>query len=206
MAKAQGPVQNLGAIGENVARNVRTIRDRMSYETLSKKLTALGRPIPVLGLSRIESNARRVDADDLVALAVALGVSPVRLLLPAEDVGEVPLTPTERASWAAAWAWATGERPLPASEHVAEVDAETFERDNAPHRARVGSRELVKWEEQLGALRDGLREATDAEVPASVIRAYVDFWTVVQASIRPTTNAIRRAVRKGNEGGDDGSR
>ncbi len=42
----------------------------------------MGREIPPLGLRRIESGERRVDADDLVALAVALGVTPITLLMP----------------------------------------------------------------------------------------------------------------------------
>lgn len=54
----------------------------MQYQELAERLEKVGRPIPVLGLRRIESEERRVDADDLVALAIVLNVSPVRLLMP----------------------------------------------------------------------------------------------------------------------------
>jgi transcriptional regulator with XRE-family HTH domain len=54
----------------------------MQYQELAERLEKVGRPIPVLGLRRIESEERRVDADDLVALAIVLGVSPVTLLMP----------------------------------------------------------------------------------------------------------------------------
>ena len=61
----------------------------MGYTDLSERLKDLDRRIPPLGLRRIENGARRVDADDLLALAVALGVSPVTLLMPnADDGGE----------------------------------------------------------------------------------------------------------------------
>ena len=49
---------------------------------LSRQLAEMGRQIPPLGLRRIESEDRRVDVDDLVALALALGVSPITLLMP----------------------------------------------------------------------------------------------------------------------------
>jgi transcriptional regulator with XRE-family HTH domain len=74
----------LGPTGNTVRDNVLRYRTRMNlgYADLARRLEALGRPIPVLGLSRIERGERRVDVDDLLALAVALGVSPTSLLLP----------------------------------------------------------------------------------------------------------------------------
>jgi transcriptional regulator with XRE-family HTH domain len=44
------------------------------------RLAALGRPILPSGLSKIEQSTRRVDVDDLVALADALRTVPSRLL------------------------------------------------------------------------------------------------------------------------------
>ena len=55
----------------------------------SRSLAALGRPILPSGLSKIEQGARRVDVDDLVVLADALGTVPSGLLrrhdLPSEN-------------------------------------------------------------------------------------------------------------------------
>jgi transcriptional regulator with XRE-family HTH domain len=137
MPKAQGQVQNLGPAGERVAENVQRLRGAMSYRELSERLDALGRPIPVLGLSRIESKARRVDADDLMALAVALDVSPVRLLLsPERTDDDVPLTPAHAAPWAAAWRWATGEQPLLGRDDELRVDSprvKAFIAENRPY-------------------------------------------------------------------------
>ncbi len=54
----------------------------MSYAELSRRPEELGRPIPPLGLTRIRDGKRRIDVDDLIALALALDVSPAVLLLP----------------------------------------------------------------------------------------------------------------------------
>lgn len=72
----------VGPTGETVRANVRRLRGGMQYKELAEKLAAVGRPIPALGLRKIESGGRRVDADDLMALAVVFGVSPLALLLP----------------------------------------------------------------------------------------------------------------------------
>jgi hypothetical protein len=47
---------------------------------LSSYLEALGRPILPSGISKIEQSTRRVDVDDLVAFADALGTVPSALL------------------------------------------------------------------------------------------------------------------------------
>jgi transcriptional regulator with XRE-family HTH domain len=67
-----------------LARNIRRIRGQrgLTYVKLATQLTEAGRPIPVLGLRRIERRERRVDADDLTALAVVLGVTVQQLLDP----------------------------------------------------------------------------------------------------------------------------
>jgi transcriptional regulator with XRE-family HTH domain len=47
---------------------------------MSARLVDLGRPIPANSLSRIEIGQRRVDLDDLGAIAQALGTEPHELL------------------------------------------------------------------------------------------------------------------------------
>jgi transcriptional regulator with XRE-family HTH domain len=127
----------IGATGARVAENVRQLREqrRISTRALAERLAELGRPILATGVTKLEAGQRRVDADDLVALAVALGASPLRLLLPAEDIdGEVPLTPERSAPWAVTWRWAVGEQPLPESgESDEDIDAVwDFMRENRP--------------------------------------------------------------------------
>jgi transcriptional regulator with XRE-family HTH domain len=104
-------VETIDAI---LGRNVAELRDRrrLSVRALSARLAELGHPILASGISKIENGSRRVDVGDLVALALALDVSPVRLLLPGERVDRVQLTRDRSASWEAAWRWAVGEQPL----------------------------------------------------------------------------------------------
>ncbi|HEX6076350.1 MAG TPA: helix-turn-helix transcriptional regulator [Micromonosporaceae bacterium] len=104
----------LGPTGHTVRENIERLRkqSRMSYRELSEALAASGRRIPPLGLSRIEGGTRRVDADDLVALAVVFGVNPNALLLPHTATGDVEITGYGRV-WAwKAWWWAEGRSPL----------------------------------------------------------------------------------------------
>jgi hypothetical protein len=77
-AKALG----FGPTGEAVARNIEHCRVALdlSYAELSRLLTEYGCPISPLGLTRIRDLRRRVDVDDLAALASVLGVSAHLLL------------------------------------------------------------------------------------------------------------------------------
>lgn len=109
MADEKTSGRPLDSTGETVRSNLRRIRDRqgISGPDLSAKLIDLGRPIPPLGIHRIEAGKRRVDVDDLMALAVALQVSPISLLMPVSDdpeaqvtaTGVGPLTAYELLSW-----------------------------------------------------------------------------------------------------------
>lgn len=115
-AKSAG--RPLGTTGETVRKNIRRIRDErgVSGPELSERLAGLHRPIPPLGIHRIESGTRRVDVDDLVAIALALGVSPLALLLPTEAAAV--LSDGERYSFERIWDWGTGRSPLLATDDV----------------------------------------------------------------------------------------
>lgn len=152
----------LGPTGEQVRANVVRIREArgMTKKQLADRTQELGRPIPPLGISRIEAGARRVDADDLVALAVALQVSPVALLLPwaarADDAVEV--TAAGAVPAAAAWLWADGVRPLTLSEADPTADMQRFALDSRPAWARNAIRLAMEhgqvgmgeWDERTG--------------------------------------------------------
>ncbi|WFE46277.1 helix-turn-helix transcriptional regulator [Verrucosispora sp. WMMD1129] len=114
MSDDEKPQKNpLGPTGHRVRENIQRIRTerRLTYRELSDRLADLGRSIPTLGLSRIENGTRRVDADDLVALAIALDVSPLALLMPAQD-SPIDLAAGVRIGWKPGWRWAAGEHPL----------------------------------------------------------------------------------------------
>lgn len=106
----------LGPAGEAVRLNIRRIRDAqgISGAELSQRMRNEGRPIPLVGIQRIESGERRVDVDDLMAFAIVLGVTPITLLMP---VGVQPDDGLSRygSTAAAFWEWLRAELPLPST-------------------------------------------------------------------------------------------
>lgn len=96
--------------------NVKRLRGATQYKELSERLAAIGRPVPALGIRRIESGERRVDVDDLMAFAVVFDVSPLALLLPADGEGGLSsrLTgvPGREVAHNTQWLWALGQEPL----------------------------------------------------------------------------------------------
>src|SRR5215469_15370529 len=107
----------IGPIGQNVVRNVEDLRRSrgLSLRELSDRLAAIGRPILSTVLHRLGQGKRRVDADDLVALALVLGVNPSALLLDrdAHDNDMIELAPEVRQRSYAVWKWVDGAMPLP---------------------------------------------------------------------------------------------
>lgn len=77
----------VGPVGDWVRHNVtRLIKQRhMSRADVIRRVVELGRYMDYAALRRVERGERRVDADDLVALATALGVTPAQLLEPPTD-------------------------------------------------------------------------------------------------------------------------
>ncbi|MFD3849218.1 helix-turn-helix domain-containing protein [Streptomyces microflavus] len=72
----------LGDTTRHVGRTVRDLRERQGTSTtvMAQRLTALGRRISQSGVTRLETGQRRIDVDDLVALAAVLGVHAAALL------------------------------------------------------------------------------------------------------------------------------
>lgn len=108
-------METLETLEAAVARNVSELRHlrRLSVRGLSERLKELGLQLLPSGVTKIEKQERRVSVAELVALAVALEVSPVRLLLPAGRTNnDMLVTPNMSAPWAAVWRWAVGDQPL----------------------------------------------------------------------------------------------
>lgn len=130
-----------------LAANVADLRARRGLTTraLSARLAELGHPILASGISKIENRTRRVDVGDLVALAVALEVSPVRLLLPGGWVDEVRVTGERTATWEAAWRWATGEVPLTDQPlELSDPRVKTFIDESRPYEGRPWIHEAAR--------------------------------------------------------------
>jgi transcriptional regulator with XRE-family HTH domain len=108
----------LGATGQTVAKNLRRLRtDReLSLKELAEKAAASGRKFGINALSQAEKGQRRLDVDDLVALAAALDVTPAALMLPVTIDREAPVQITgvkEPVPAQRAWRWMVGDQPLP---------------------------------------------------------------------------------------------
>lgn len=105
-----------GPASRRVAENLRRLRGGLSYAELSRRLARTGHHILDTGLLKIEKGERRVDVDDLTALAIALGTTPNRLLLPLAGIEHEAeagqLAPGTASTPGMAWAWAAGEVPL----------------------------------------------------------------------------------------------
>lgn len=106
----------IGPTARTVGENIRRLRADIgiTQTELSRRLAENGRPIPVASIGRIESGDRRVEVDDLVAIAIALGVGPLALLLP--DT-RLPVDVVEITGWGAvradeAWLWGASGVPI----------------------------------------------------------------------------------------------
>lgn len=85
----------LRVAGNNVRRNVQRLRMQRhwSYRDLEERLSRAGRAIPTVELGWIEAGERRVDVDDLVALAAVFDVGVEQLLQPPADCDTCHGTP-----------------------------------------------------------------------------------------------------------------
>ncbi len=125
----------LGATGEQVRMNVRRLRERLglSQSQLARLTAETSRSLAATAINEIENGARRVDVDDLVALAGALGVNPNALLMPDRvgDDHDVELSGIGTVNSGRAWQWARGYSPIrddPESlaDHTADLARATF--------------------------------------------------------------------------------
>jgi transcriptional regulator with XRE-family HTH domain len=104
-----------GPLTRQVAENAHKIRTqrRLTLADVADRMTALGRPLTLNGVSKIERGNRGVDLDDVVALARALDVPPVVLILPLGAEPTVEVFPGASASTWDAARWFTGEQQFP---------------------------------------------------------------------------------------------
>ncbi|MEV6124883.1 helix-turn-helix transcriptional regulator [Streptomyces sp. NPDC052077] len=87
----------IGGSGSHVAEAVAAHRQRLGWDQalLARRVTEAGRPMSASVLGKVEAGTRRVDVDDLVALAAALDVPPARLLPGASDPDPGPSGQTD---------------------------------------------------------------------------------------------------------------
>lgn len=98
-----------GITHEHVSANIRAARQAIGLDvrTTSRLLTEAGRKLSPSGISKIENGDRRVDVDDLTALAYALRTTPAALLTPPDAATAVTGVP-EQYTEEEIRAWITG--------------------------------------------------------------------------------------------------
>ena len=112
-ALVAGKEPDTGPTAATVAHNVERLRKAlgMNFTQLSEALQSRASwSINAVGIRRIESGERRVTTDDLMALAVALGVSPVTLLMPNTTHADDKVSATglvEAKTSRVVWEWLT---------------------------------------------------------------------------------------------------
>jgi transcriptional regulator with XRE-family HTH domain len=163
---------SLGPTGQRVAENVWKIREARGYtktELAQRTVHEVGRSMSLNVLTLLEAGQRRVDADDLVSLALALRCSPNRLLLPGQASNdEVALTAHVIPLAWQAWRWACGESPLALTGEGLSAwdDYVRFPRENRPHRGAGYTREQAQANAHLlDPIRDAVTRAIEAGVP-----------------------------------------
>lgn len=116
------PTVDLGPLGQQLAKNVKALRGSTPLRELEARLRDLGRPILASGLVKLEGGRRRVDIDDLVALARALRVPPILLVLPLGIQETTDVLPEWTVDTQAAARWFAGEGRLSSGLTAAEYD------------------------------------------------------------------------------------
>lgn len=172
-----------GPTAQTVRANIAEFREaaELTYAEMSRRLDEAGRPIPPLGLRRIEAGERRVDVDDLTAIAVVLDVSPMRLLLPGVQSAAIDgeATGTGIHSTHDLWVWALGYKRL----GVPLVGSRDYARRSAPRhilsRRERAERRATWLSDQLDHVRQKISEISavgkdDQFAAEGLLRRYHD--------------------------------
>jgi transcriptional regulator with XRE-family HTH domain len=141
---------------------------------LAKRMTELGIPWDRSIVANLENGRRNlVSVDELLALALVLGVAPNRLILgPEHDSEPVRLAPAVETTANRAWEWACGERAIRPGVHGSPPwrDHVAFMTENRPHAAGDLFAQITEHREALRPVVRAALAALDAGVPGSVLQ------------------------------------
>ncbi|WP_446218800.1 helix-turn-helix domain-containing protein [Micromonospora sp. IBHARD004] len=156
----------------------RTARD-MSAQQLADACAKLGHPIPRSVLANIESGRREaISVPELLVLARALRVTPLRLLVPLGHEEMVDIAPGVRTPTTWALYWLRGDSASPTNDEPGDATVHDF----VAH-----DQELSRWSwaaDLAASIRAGEMEGTDQEVEryeADAERARMNLQTIRRA-------------------------
>lgn len=97
-----------------LAERMRAIRQRrrLSAREVADRIAQQGGKLGRASIAKIEVGERGVTVDEVFLIAAALDVSPTNLLLPAEPMAEVAVTPKETVAAVEVREWIYGQRRL----------------------------------------------------------------------------------------------
>lgn len=110
MPRKKTGLQVRDVIGERL-RQLR-MKHGWQQQELAEELDGIGWPMDRTAVAKIETGARNVSVEDLLALAAALGVEPSALLLPRDDYADISVTPVLNAPAWRVRAWMHGYQPV----------------------------------------------------------------------------------------------
>lgn len=159
-----------GVQGATVAANVKRLMEEQNLNSgsLARKIAEIDQPTELadgtavkpakladLAIRRIVAGERKVDVDDLVLLAYALGVAPVTLMQPqAKTAGQKVLAPVGEVSAIGVWEWMIGRRP-PESMQLSSVGITSGYWDLSGHLVRYILGVVPAWSDEAGNVLRG---------------------------------------------------
>lgn len=177
---------------EVFARQLIEVRGERGWtqQRLAAALTQVGHPLGHKTISAIERGDRNVLLEDVVAIARALGCSPLRLMTPARTETVAATRKGGAVIGSDYECWLLGEAPLPGASAQA---WETFYDLNGDSRVDSWIRRLFP---RLQAVRDGVREAMRHIGPGPITPAQVKAVGRIGQQIAEDAALIERDVRR----------
>lgn len=185
-----------------VARRVAQLRARrgMSAQKLADRCADYGMPeLNRSVLTNLENNRRQaVTVDELLTLALALGVAPLHLLIPTDDDARVAITPNSDVDAAYARQWAIGEQPLVNGDLSYHTEVPDGWRERAQRQRRELELECMAHASFLLTvqLQDNLNQALHIAVDTGDIQAAKDWFHEHVPFRRPLTAHLERLERE----------
>jgi transcriptional regulator with XRE-family HTH domain len=165
-----------------VARRMAQLRARrgLSAQKLAERCAEYGMPeLNRSVITNLENNRRQqVSVDELLTLALALGVAPLHLLIPTDDAARVAITPNSDVDAAYARAWVIGEQPLVDGEASYHTEVPHGWRERAQRQRRELERECMAYASFLLTLQlqDNLNNALQIAVDTGDVEAASDWF------------------------------